>query len=249
MKWIVIFLALIGLGAVVIFRQPTSSTTSLPSSETEMSTKKVVPPDTTVTIGNRTLGIYSQPITSSLILIPNFDEKKAASKILEEHTCQYGVNGGFYTKDYKPIGLFITNGQQHSAVTSDPTFNAFLVNIDGKLSITRSVPDSTATFALQSGPYMTPTITLRLRNDSAERRMMVARTTDNHWYFIAMTEINNTFSGPNLADVPKILGDLPIDVAEALNLDGGSASAFYSASGVHLGELTLIGSLLCGNSQ
>ncbi len=92
---------------------------------------------------------------------------------------------------------------------------------------------------------MTPTTIIRIQNDELTRRMLVARSGDQ-WYFLAITDQDNTFNGPLLSDVPKILGKVPIVIDEALNLDGGSASAFYSAHGARLGELTPIGSFFCG---
>lgn len=240
MRWVVVLL-LLTVGGIMYLQRPAIQTPTQQSKEEQPSSSSA---NATVSIGDTTFFVYLQEISDNLTLIPNFERQLASSLLMDNYECAYGANGGFYTPDNKPIGFFVFDGQDVSPPIQNSTFSGYFTG-NGHLSITKNVPSVPVNFAIQSGPYMTPQTTLRIRNDSFARRVLVARS-GNRWYFLAITEKDNTFSGPYLADVPNILGDLPIAIDEALNLDGGSASAFYNKAGVRLGELTPIGSFFCG---
>lgn len=239
---VLLFLTALVLGSMYLQKPATLSPTKQTNEEQTPSSFA----NATVTLGDATYSVYWQNINANnLSLIPNFDEKKSATTIIEENNCIYGVNGGFYSQEYTPLGLFVANGEELSNVRTNRTLNGFFVKDDGGLWISTQPPTNDVVFALQSGPYMTPTTMIRIQNDELTRRILVARSGDQ-WYFLAITDQDNTFNGPFLSDVPDILEKLPIDVSGALNLDGGSASAFYSESGTRLGELTPVGSFFCG---
>ena len=202
----------------------------------------VVKPNAQVSIGDKTYAVYWQKI-SHLTLIANFEKQRTSSLLMEE--CTYGANGGLYTTDDKPIGLFIADGLLLSSAKINATFNGYFVK-KNNFALTREPPQEPVEFAIQSGPYVTTQTKLNIRNDTFARRILVGRS-GSEWRFYAVTEKDNTFSGPLLSDLPSFLEELDID--EALNLDGGSASAFYSENGIRLGELTPIGSFFCGKHQ
>ena len=235
----IIFLLILAgiLGTIIYVRYPATRSTPAPK---QNENQVLATPNARVVIDNRTYFVYWREIEKNLTLIPNFERKIASSRLMDN--CTYGANGGFYTEDFKPIGLFISDGALLSTAIGNATFNGYFVKTD-HFSLTRQPPTDSVEFAVQSGPYVTPKSRLNIKNDTYARRVLVGRS-GNTWRFLAITEKENTFSGPILADLPTLLGDLNID--EALNLDGGSASAFYSESGVRLGELTPIGSFFCG---
>ncbi len=246
MKYVALLIAMIV--AILVFRLQSPQKVSLPFVQKSVTPSPIkISPDYEIKLGEYTFATFWQKIdAATLKLIPNFDEKRTASEIIEREQCSYGASGGFYTTDNKPTGLFISDGTNFSSSVTNATFNGFFIKNQNTISIQLSPPNSPLDFALQSGPYMTPKTKLGIRNDSLARRVLVARTQNNTWYFLAITEKDNSFNGPLLAAVPDILGKLPLGISEALNLDGGSASAFYSARGARLGELTPIGSFFCG---
>jgi uncharacterized protein YigE (DUF2233 family) len=215
--------------------------------------------------------IYLQKITEpkNLSLIPNFSEKLDSSEIMKNNNCKYGINGGFYTHENKPLGLFFSNNQFiQDTVHQNVLFNGyFSKTYENKLNINTKIPafeksdtDNQYQFAFQSGPYFTPQTKLNINNDESARRMLVGESDKEEFYFLAITTLENTHSGPLLADLPQIIfllnsqlnakPALPAGrrytLNALLNLDGGSASAFYSDTGIQLSELTPIGSFLCG---
>lgn len=184
---------------------------------------------------------------------------------MEQNNCRYGINGGFYTTDDKPLGLFRSHGETLSKqIESSLLTGVFYQTADNSLFIdtttfargplANGARTDSLSFALQSGPYFTTESGLKIKDDEYARRMLVAQDAQGDFSFIAITEQENTHSGPLLADLPNIIKELnsinlnaiPYTLNAILNLDGGSASAFYSQNGTKLMEITPIGSLLCG---
>ena len=77
---------------------------------------------------------------------------------------------------------------------------------------------------------------------------MVATTVTNAVLFFVLYDRENPYQGPLLSEVPFLLTQwqkqTTQEVRDAINLDGGSASAWYS-EGFFLQELTAVGSFFC----
>ena len=73
-------------------------------------------------------------------------------------------------------------------------------------------------------------------------------TGDNTLYFIIIYNENQVFDGPFLQDMPSVMSEIQketgIVFADAINLDGGTASTFYSDE-VNLSEMSPVGSFFC----
>ena len=199
------------------------------------------------------LRIYIKPIANdaAITLIPNFSTKLSSSELVKKQTCDVAINGGFYTKEDEPLGLFTIGSKTYGAEISSRLVTGFLAYTDETLSITSVSPEE-STFALQTGPLFTlPRSTpLSMVDDEFSRRSLIAEGEEGTFYTISMHDRDNLFSGPKLADVPvllsikKVQDEVPL--TKALNLDGGSASFFYSKEDtIHLSELITIGSGLC----
>lgn len=214
----------------------------------------------TMTRNNIQYRVYLQKIANPgrLRLIPNFSGKKSSRMLMEENSCLYGVNAGFYTQNDQPLGIFYVDGAYRNATRHQNTlFNGFAYQTqEGRLHITNEplkFEQGDPGFLFQSGPLFTPEMRLTIRNDEPARRVLLAKTEEGEYYFLAIAESDNSNSGPYLADLPSIvkqfnqLSLLPFPFSTLLNLDGGAASAFYTEEGVRLEELTPTGSFLCGN--
>ncbi len=209
--------------------------------------------------GESMYALYLQKIIipNQLTLIPNFTEKLSSQTILETNKCTYGSNAGFYTKENTPLGLFITNNiRLVSSIHSNIFFNGFFYKTHGNnLGLSDQAPPlGTVTFVFQSGPLFTPQTQLLIKDDKPARRILISETEANEFYLLAVTNKDNNHSGPLLSDLPEIISRFNSSKHTAvssklllvLNLDGGSASAFYSTQGKVLSEFTPIGSFLCG---
>jgi hypothetical protein len=78
--------------------------------------------------------------------------------------------------------------------------------------------------------------------------MIAMVTGDNKVIFMSIYNESSKFMGPYLADLPQILeiaqDKIGFLIADAINLDGGSASAFYFRD-FQLSEASPIGGFFC----
>lgn len=192
------------------------------------------------------------PVPRNIFIGTNLDEKKTAKSVYDENQCQALINGGFYTQNNDYIGLLYVDSKKLSNESQDSFFNGvFYITKSGDVGIGSGVPLAQIKYALQSGPILVRYQAyqkLRINNDEHKRRMVVAITPKEEVLFLTIYDPLSGYLGPKLAEVPDILKKFAeikdISLLDALNLDGGSASALYT-SGVSLGEITHIGSYLC----
>jgi len=187
-----------------------------------------------------------------LSLIPNFSERLSAAEARVAHSCSTLVNAGFYSEDKEPIGLFITDGREVSRWQQNRTFNGiFSVNAIGTPRITRGVPGDVLSLAVQTGPILKENgqyLSTRMERDKSARRVVAGVTGENEAVFAVFYKERSSFSGPTLEELPEVLSEFElrsgVALADAINLDGGSASAFV-ADDTMLSELSPVGSFFC----
>jgi uncharacterized protein YigE (DUF2233 family) len=171
---------------------------------------------------------------------------------MSENNCVSAVNGGFYDKQNRPLGYFQSNGKTFTPKIDSDLLNGFLwENASGSAVISRELPNTTVIFALQTGPMLMfdeKTLLLSINNDSRARRMVAGKNMYNQLVFFTVYNGDSVYDGPLLTDLPSVIQAIGtkenLNIAEAINLDGGSASAFYSGD-TRLSELTPVGSLVC----
>jgi hypothetical protein len=188
---------------------------------------------------------------ANLELIPNYIQKKSAAEMMKTYNCLSGMNGGFYGVDSQPQGLVIVNSNRISREKQSKLLNGF-ITIDKlfSLNIDRNFSDK-AIFGLQTGPmliYKSQTEELNMERDNQARRMVFGRSNLGEAVFIAVFDPETESMGPSLKDLPDIIRLINekenLLLTEAINLDGGRASAFYSSEKV-LPESDSVGSWWC----
>lgn len=214
-----------------------------------------------VTYDGRTYQYYYRKLDDSdtITLIPNFDEGRSSVEIVKAYKCTFGINGGFYKEDGDPLGLFYTSGTTYSHTIESPTFNGFLAKEKQSqiLEIFRMFDESSMSniyeFAMQSGPYfdLEADILPSFVDQDYARRSLVASDEKGSLYFFIIYDKESRYAGPRLKDIPIIFTSKSFVKIEKfktiLNLDGGSASAYYdNGSNVSIKELKSIRSFLCG---
>lgn len=185
-------------------------------------------------------------------LYANFSEKLTAEEAMEEKQCKALISGSFYTTESTPIGLFISEGRQIKSEIESKLFNGiFSISFDEKAKISFQSPKDNLKIGLQSGPVLIKdknVLLLGLTNDEQARRVVASLTEEGYIVFFAFYKKDSVFSGPNLSKLPEILSaaeeEMGVKITDAINLDGGSASAFFS-NGLKLSELSPIGSYFC----
>ncbi|MBI2028939.1 phosphodiester glycosidase family protein [Candidatus Gottesmanbacteria bacterium] len=202
-----------------------------------------------ITYNNQTYNIFYSPLNNNTIeLIPNFTQKISSDDLISEHNCKAAINGGFYTTDNTPLGLFIANGKHYSSeVINDRNLltGFFWVDNSKKPMITDQNPQN-SDLVIQTGPILYKGYPFSAEIDEYARRSVIARNDNSNYYLLMVTLKDDIYSGPQLADLGEIIysNDNPLKFMEAINMDGGSASTFFD-NGFHIQELSSIGSLLC----
>jgi len=187
---------------------------------------------------------------ADISLIPNFKEKLSSPEIIENYACSVLTNAGFYTKENSPIGLFIANGDLLSPETKNFLFNAF-VTLDGSSKIAKLAPQGQNAF--QTGPLLIfegKIQNLNLTSDKNARRVIAATTDANELILAVLYDKESALQGPKLANLSNLIKTLSdkekLGIKTAINLDGGSASTFYTKD-LNLPEIANVGSFLCIN--
>jgi exopolysaccharide biosynthesis protein len=152
-------------------------------------------------------------------------------EMMRHEKCLAGVNGGYFDENFAPLGLRIVNGQMLAPLRRSRLITGVLAASPRGVQIVRSREFSRragVTAAIQCGPFLVdrgqPISGL---NDSHLARRTFAATTGSSRALVGVC------SGVSLAELSKILAttslaeDLKIE--RALNLDGGSSSAFWFA--------------------
>jgi uncharacterized protein YigE (DUF2233 family) len=211
-------------------------------------------PETTVTVGDTTYSYAMIKVAtgSSITLIPNFSGKRDAKSLADENQCQEAINGGFYDTAGKPLGFFYTNTRTYGTKISSSLVNGFFwADTNGGALISSDLPHASYRFAVQTGPLILfngQTLQLTIVQDEHARRMIVGKTADDRFVFLTVYPADSVYSGPTLSELPSVVASISkkenLGIADAVNLDGGSASAFYNGE-TSLSELTPVGSIFC----
>lgn len=187
---------------------------------------------------NHTLRVIDSPSPGNATLANTLNHAKAIA----------GVNGGYFHKDFRPVGLMISDGKTINGFEKAKLLSGLVgVKQDGQVSILRSGEYEPAKLqflqALQCGPMLVENDQLvpGLNDERIARRTIVAKGTRGETALIYISSVT-------LADAARILA-LPsiLDTWKpktALNLDGGSSSGLWVGNGISLAEIARVRNFL-----
>ena len=141
-----------------------------------------------------------------------------------------GSNGGYFHKDFTPLGLTVSQGQMIHRFERARLLSGVLAVRHGRMELVRSgkfKSGSDVQEALQAGPWLVEkgVPVAGLDDTRSARRTIVANDGKGQWALIATSAIT-------LADASRLLcakGIIgPLKIANALNLDGGSSTALQA---------------------
>ena len=164
----------------------------------------------------------------TLRVIDNPDGQTLAGMMKREN-CACGVNGGYFDPNFEPIGLRIVNEQTIAPLRRARLITGVLMASPRGVQIVRSREFPRAQkipAAIQCGPFLVDASqrVRGLNNSQRARRTFAATATHERALLGFCSEVS-------LADLAEILATTPIDpnskITRALNLDGGSSSAFW----------------------
>ncbi|MBI5613482.1 phosphodiester glycosidase family protein [Candidatus Gottesmanbacteria bacterium] len=207
----------------------------------------------TVTVNDRSYAydFFRVPRTSTLELIPNFATRLPSKSIAFQYNCTYAINAGFYDKAYKSLGLFVTDKKIFGATIASALLNGFFEVDDNNRADIQQTQNSATHITLQSGPLLMlngKPLLLKIKNDEFARRSIAAISKNGDILFFSLFLPDSEISGPLLQNLPDVLMEInknqKLNISDALNLDGGSAS-FFKGKELYLEELTTVGGVFC----
>ena len=153
------------------------------------------------------------------------------SDTMRREKCAAGVNGGYFSSDFAPIGLLISDGKMIAPLQRARLITGVLSASVRGVQILRvrefSRREKTGA-AVQCGPFLVDHYELvrGLDDSTAARRTLAATITNDRALLGVCSEISLAELAAILATT-RLADDLKIQ--RALNLDGGSSSAFWFA--------------------
>jgi exopolysaccharide biosynthesis protein len=175
------------------------------------------------------LAIFSAK-TCALRIIDNPEGERLAGMMRrEKYVC--AVNGGYFDEQFKPIGLRIVNSQMLMPLKRARLVTGVLLASPRGVQIVRAREFSQRQkieAAIQCGPFLVDRSQRvgGLNNSHHARRTFAATETNERALLGFCSEVS-------LADLANILAKTPIaadlKIQRAINLDGGSSSAFWFA--------------------
>jgi uncharacterized protein YigE (DUF2233 family) len=168
--------------------------------------------------------------STALRIIDNPDGQSLGA-VMKREQCMCGVNGGYFDPEFKPIGLRVADGTTFSPLRRAHLITGILLQSERGIDVVR-VGEFSRTkkiiAAVQSGPFLVEgNKRIRGLNDSQLARRTFAGIATNDRALLGVC------SDVSLAKLANILATAPIaadsKIRRAMNLDGGSSSAFWFA--------------------
>ena len=164
------------------------------------------------------------------------DESKPAhsglAEAMKKKGCIAGTNGGFFQKNFAPLGLQIADGKRTGNFTSGSSLLSGVIYVKASESpqlVRRGeFKDSKEiTQLLQSGPFLVDSgkAITTLDKVKTANRTFVLKGADGWWALGRTTRITLAEAGAILA-APGVISETKVE--HALNLDGGSSTAIWA---------------------
>ncbi len=190
--------------------------------------------------------------TKKLVLLPNFEGKLASIELFKDNNCRFLISGGFYDQQDQPLGWFFTQKSLFKKEIKSALLNGFFFqNERGVIKIEDISPSAPVVWGLQTGPlliFQNQPVRFSLVRDEQARRMVAALNQKDELIFLVITGSDSLAIGPSLTDLPAVVKKIGEELKEefktAVNLDGGTASAFINQA-KKIKEYTWIGSFFC----
>jgi Predicted periplasmic protein len=182
----------------------------------------------------RVLGVFFTTKQGRLAVVDNpTPERGKLGDAAKSAGAIAAVNGGYFHPNWKPVGLEIADGEKINGFERAKLLSGVFVVSNGKPRLLRSAeykPSKADTDALQAGPFLVDDgrPTAGLNTERLARRTVVATDGKNRWAILYLTHVSLADAGAILAS-REVFPDFPIE--RALNLDGGSSSGLWVATG------------------
>lgn len=151
-----------------------------------------------------------------------------------------GVNGGYFTPEFQPLGLMISGGKSTGKFVASTLLGGVVVSTKGRPRLLwrdEYTREAATTDIVQSGPRLVDAqrALAKLDRQKTRPRTFIATDGKSQWAIGIVRSVTLGDLAEMLA-TPGVLADL--QVARALNLDGGRSSAIWmrTAAGEEISE-------------
>jgi uncharacterized protein YigE (DUF2233 family) len=177
------------------------------------------------------LALFSTKSCTLRVIDQPASPRSDLAQAMRQKGCLAGVNGGYFDPDYAPIGLLISDGKMIAPLQRARLITGVLAASPREVKILRVGEFSRQqkfNAAVQCGPFL---VDLGRSVRGLEKTRTAQRT------FAAVGNVNRAALGfcsdVSLSELAKILATTRLaddfKIERALNLDGGSSSAFWIA--------------------
>jgi Phosphodiester glycosidase len=171
------------------------------------------------------------PAQSCVLRVIDNSEGESLSAMMKRERCTCGVNGGYFDTEFKPIGLRISQGRTFSPLRRARLITGILLQTSRGIDVIRvgeASHNKKIAAAIQAGPFLVEgSKRVHGLNDSQLARRTFAGIASNDRALLGVC------SAVSLAELANILSTAPVaadyKIRRAMNLDGGSSSAFWFA--------------------
>lgn len=176
--------------------------------------------------------IYQQPQTNQLFA-------KYIAQLGDQEKFIIAINGGYYTPEFQPAGLLISEGKRLNPWAKNALISACIkINKNGKMAIGKNKMDCINSWsALQAGPLLINNATVHSRLTFANPSTRLADFLNENDRTIVAVSSHDDFlmmvtSDVKLAELAAILKYYPDafnvqQIQTAINLDGGSSTGMF----------------------
>jgi uncharacterized protein YigE (DUF2233 family) len=186
---------------------------------------------TTTASQQATVDIAIFSAKSSALRVIDNPEGESLGAVMKREECVCAVNGGYFDTKFEPIGLRISDDRTFSPLRRARLVTGILLQSARSIDLIRPGEFSNSkkiTAAIQAGPFLVQQgKRIRGLNDSQLARRTFAGTTPDERALLGVC------SAVSLAQLADILATVPaagnLKIRRAMNLDGGSSSAFWFA--------------------
>jgi uncharacterized protein YigE (DUF2233 family) len=183
-------------------------------------------------VGQRvTVDVAVFSATSTALRVIDNPEGESLEAVMKREEYLSGVNGGYFDTEFKPIGLRVADGKNFSPLRHARLITGILLQSDRGMDVVRVGEFShmkKIIAAVQSGPFLVEgNKRIRGLNDSQMARRTFAGIATNDRVVLGVCSDVALGQLANLLATTSIVADSKI--RRAMNLDGGSSSAFWFA--------------------
>jgi len=181
--------------------------------------------------GEAAAKIYAVLVTAADSAFRVIDKPGRGDAALDQAASAIGavaaVNGGYFTEEFKPVGLLISGGKTLQPFAKAKLLSGVFFVREGKPSIVRADRfEGPASEAIQCGPFLLENgkPVIGLNDVRSARRTIVAEDGKGGWMLGVISGVTLAGAAELLA-TPGILGKFrPV---RAMNLDGGSSTGMF----------------------